>query len=457
MNYAIVLAAGKGTRMKTELPKCAFPILSKPMISYVIDSLDSAKFDKIVVVVGHKKEVIKEILHDRVQYAEQSEQLGTAHAVLMTKDFLANQKGRTVILPGDMPLINQELINKAMLRHQMRKHDLTIVSAKVVNPFGYGRIIRDSDDVVEGIVEENDATSLQKQINEINTGVYVVDNEILFEVLKKVTNNNNKKEFYLTDIVKIMKEEGYVIGTHHLNDPNLATGVNDLFALSMVEATLRLAINKRHMLNGTQMVNPETITIGEDVLIEPSVTIYPNTYVTGKSVLKKGSRVGPNSEIHDSIIGENVWCRHSLVYHSIVHENTTIGPFAHLRDGAEIGPNNRIGNFVEIKKSSTGDNTKASHLAYIGDTECGSNVNFGCGSVTVNYDGKVKHKTKIGNNVFIGCNTNLIAPITLEDDSYTAAGSTVTKFVPKGSLAIARAEQVNKENYFEKKANETKK
>ena len=457
MNTAIVLAAGKGTRMKTELPKCAFPILSKPMISYVIDSLDPTIFDKIVVVVGHKKEIIKDILEDRVIYAEQNEQLGTAHACLMAKELLKNDTGKTIILPGDMPLINQDVIAKAMARHQYRRHDLTIVSVEVEHPHGYGRIVRDLEGVVEGIVEENEATSLQKQIKEINTGVYVVKTQLLFETLAKVNNENNKKEYYLTDIVKIIRDEGYVIGTYHVEDPSITTGVNDLYALSMVEATLRLNINRQHMLQGTQMINPETITIGEEVIIEPGVTIYPNTYVTGQSVLKKGARVGPNTEVHNSIIGENVWCRHSMIYQSTIHENSVVGPFAHLRDGAEIGANNRIGNFVEIKQSSTGKDTKASHLAYIGDATVGEHVNFGCGSITVNYDGKKKHRTTIGNNVFIGCNTNLIAPIILEDDSYTAAGSTVTEFVPKGSLAIARAAQVNKQDYFQKKNGNQKK
>lgn len=457
MNSAIILAAGKGTRMKTELPKCAFPILNKPMISYIIDSLDQSQFDNIIIVVGHKKEVIQEILQDRVRYAEQAEQLGTAHACLATKDILEKIEGKTIILPGDMPLVTQDIINKAMERHLHRRHDLTIVSVENDNPFGYGRIVRDAEGVVEEIIEENEATALQKQIKEINTGIYIVNNQLLFKALEKVENNNNKKEYYLTDIVKIMRQNGYVVGTCHVDDPSNTIGVNDLYALSIVEAKMRLNINRRHMLQGTQMINPETITIGEEVLIEPGVTIYPNTYVTGRSILKKGARIGPNTEVHESTIGENVWCRHSLVYHSIVHENTVIGPFAHLRDGANIGPNNRIGNFVEIKKSVTGKDTKASHLAYIGDAEIGDHVNFGCGSITVNYDGKVKHKTTIGNNVFIGCNTNLIAPVILEDDSYTGAGSTVTKFVPKGSLAIARATQVNKADYFQKKNGNVKK
>ncbi len=225
-------------------------------------------------------------------------------------------------------------------------------------------------------------------------------------------------------------------------------GVNDLYALSIAESKLRHDINKSLMIKGVAMINPDTITIGDNVLIEENVTIHPNTYITGNSTIRKGAILGPNTEIHNSCIGEQVICKHSLVYNSKIHEHTTVGPFAHLRDGANIGSYNRIGNFVEVKKSTTGYNTKASHLAYIGDAEVGEKVNFGCGSITVNYDGKQKYKTIIGDNVFIGCNANLIAPIEIHDDSFIAAGSTLNKNVPKGSLAIARAYQVNKENYM---------
>jgi len=242
-----------------------------------------------------------------------------------------------------------------------------------------------------------------------------------------------------------------VIGTYFLKESYKAMGVNDLYALSIAEGKLRLNINKNLMLKGVSMINPETITIGQNVIIEENVVIHPNTYITGNSVIKKGAHIGPNTEIHESVIGENVICRHSLIYNSQVDEFTTVGPFAHLRDGAHIGPKNRIGNFVEVKKSTTQSNTKASHLAYIGDATVGSNVNFGCGAITVNYDGHEKYQTQIGNDVFIGCNANLIAPIHIDDNSFIAAGSTLNKNVPKGSLAIARAYQVNKENYIRDK------
>ncbi len=451
-SYAIVLAAGKGTRMKTCLPKCAYPLLKKPMIAYIVENLKNTELvDETIVVVGHKKEVIQEILNSTVSYAVQSEQLGTGHAVKMAKELITDLDGFTIILPGDMPLIDETVLKNAIDHHYESKNDLTIVSTIVEDPFGYGRIIRNGDLIIDKIVEENEATSKEKQINEINTGIYIIKNDLLFDSLDKIQNNNSKGEYYLTDIVNILKKDNAKLGTYLLKTAYKAMGVNDLYALSIAEGKLRHNINMNLMKSGVAMINPDTITIGHNVVIEENVTIHPNTYITGNSVIKKNSAIGPNTEIHNSIIGERVICKHSLVYNSEIQDESQVGPFAHLRDGAVVGPKNRIGNFVEIKKSYTGYKTKASHLAYIGDAQIGDRVNFGCGAITVNYDGKNKYKTIIGDNVFIGCNANLIAPIEIHDDSFIAAGSTVNKNVPKGSLAIARAYQVNKENYMKLK------
>jgi len=456
--YAIVLAAGKGTRMKTELPKCAYPLLRKPMIAYIVENIRNSKqVDEIIVVVGHKREVIQEILGDSVTYVVQDQQLGTGHAVMVCKSYIKDMNGDCIILPGDMPLVDDIVIERALCEHHDRRHDLTIVTTKVDDPDGYGRIIRNESGYLDSIIEHHEATMSQRMISEINTGMYVVDTTMLFEALNSVTNQNSKNEYYLTDIVNIMQQSNHVIGTYYLKESYKSMGVNDLYTLSVAEAKLRLKINKAMMLKGVAMINPETITIGHNVQIEENVIIHPNTYITGNSVIKKGAQIGPNTEIHESIIGERVICRHSLVYNSVVEEDTTVGPFAHLRDGAHIGPHNRIGNFVEVKKSVTGQNTKASHLAYIGDATVGKNVNFGCGSITVNYDGKNKYQTTIGDDVFIGCNVNLIAPIQIEDNSLIAAGSTLNKNVPKGSLAIARAYQVNKENYMRDKTDNDEK
>ncbi|MBU1093699.1 MAG: bifunctional UDP-N-acetylglucosamine diphosphorylase/glucosamine-1-phosphate N-acetyltransferase GlmU [Firmicutes bacterium] len=444
--YALVLAAGKGTRMRTELPKCAFPILKKPMISYIVENIEQSTIDDICVVVGHKKNVIEEILQNRVCYAEQLEQLGTGHAVLSAASQLEDKEGTTFILPGDMPLMEYPVMNKILRAHEEMGNDLTIVTMKLENPKGYGRIVRNEYGTVTGIIEENDCNESQKLIKEVNSSVYVVDNKLLFKYVKQIKKSDRKGEYYLTDIVTLM-HQNHKINTFMLRDPMIGMGFNDLYGISIAEKYLRESINKGHMLNGVSIINPETVTIGHNVSIEEGVWIYPNTTIIGNTVLKRGCRVGPNSEIIDSTIHEFAEIRHSIVVDSEVGENTTVGPFAHLRGHASIGKNNRIGNFVEVKKSTTGEGTKAAHLSYIGDSTVGSRVNFGCGSVTVNYDGVKKNQTVIGDDVFVGCNVNLIAPISIGDNVFLAAGSTVTKDVPKGALAIARNKQINKEDY----------
>jgi len=445
-NYAMILAAGKGTRMKTALPKCAFPILKKPMIEYIIEHVEESSIDQTVAVVGYKKAVIEDLLTDRVSYAIQKEQLGTGHAALSAETVLKDKEGTTLILLGDMPLITSDIIDDILKNHSKSLNDLTVVTTHFMDPTGYGRIKRDEQGRIKAIVEENDATQEEKKITEVNTGIYAVDNQLLFETLRKIPLNERKDEYYLTDIVSML-HQSHKVGTHTLKDNSKVMGVNDLYHISIAEKYFRDAINKRHMLNGVSMINPETITIGHNVKIDANVTIYPNTTITGESIIQSGAHIGPNTEIHDSTIHHDAEIKHSLVYDSIVEARTTVGPFAHLREHAHIGKDNRIGNFVEVKKSKTGTNTKASHLAYIGDASVGKNVNFGCGSITVNYDGVNKHQTIIGDDVFIGCNTNLVAPIKVEDSVFIAAGSTVTKDIPKGALSIARSQQINKEDY----------
>jgi len=330
--------------------------------------------------------------------------------------------------------------------HKDRNNDLTVLTTKFDNPKGYGRIVRSEDGIIESIVEHIDCTDEQKLIKEVNTGIYVVDNKLLFEAVDKIQVNAKKEEYYLTDIIEIMQKD-YRVGSFELWDNQKVMGINDLYSVSIAEKYLRDDINKMHMINGVSIINPETVTIGHDVEIAPGVTIYPNTYITGGSVIEAGSKIGPNTEIHTSTVHENVIVKHSLVFDSEIHENSTIGPFAHLRNHAVIGPNNRIGNFVEVKKSTTGNGTKAAHLAYIGDSTTGKNVNLVFGIISVNYDGINKHQTIIGDDVFIGCNTNLVAPLSIGDNVFIAAGSTVTKDVPKGAMAIARNRQINKEDY----------
>ena len=442
MIYSIILAAGKGTRMKTELPKCAFPILEKPMINYIIDAIDKTKVDRKIVVVGYKKEVFYELLKD-VIFAEQKNQLGTADAVKAALPYI--EEGYTLILPGDTPLISYEKINSLIDIELTLDNDIALLTTELDNPTGYGRIIR-KNGKIERIVEEKDAFDDEKEIKEVNTGIMIVKNSFLKDAIYKIDNNNAKREYYLTDLLKFTEN----ITSIKLDNNEILYGINDLYTLSVVEDMVRNEILKRHTLNGVNIVNANTVTIYPDVEIESGVTIYPNSFIRGNTQIKKGAIIGPNTELYNAIILENAKVKHSVVYDSTIGKFSVVGPFAHIRMNTIIGPNNRIGNFVEVKNSMLGDTTKASHLSYLGDSQIGDNVNIGCGSITVNYDGKKKHKTIIGNNVFVGCNSNLIAPVEIKDNAFIAAGSTITDNVDESDLAIARSRQVNKKGYAKK-------
>ena len=448
MNNAIILAAGKGTRMKTELPKCAFPLLKKPMVTYIIEALESISIDQIICVVGHKKEVLQDILKDRVKYAIQEEQLGTGHAVKCALDFI-DDNGYTIILPGDTPLIDKEILDQLIEVHKSNKNDFTIGTIVLDNPFGFGRIVRDSSNSVLRIVEEKDASEEERKIKEINTGLFLVDNFLLKKALLEIKNNNAKGEYYLTDIVEILSKEAK-IGTFTIKDTYKLNGINDLYTLSLVEKQFREAILKKHMLNGVNIVNPETVTIGNDVTIEAGTTIYQGSLILGKTSIGRNCVVGPNSEIFNSTLKDGSKLLHSVCYDSTLEENSSVGPFSHIRMNTVVGQDNRIGNFVEMKNSVVGPKTNVAHLTYVGDTDCGGGVNFGCGTVTVNYDGKNKYRTTIGDNVFIGCNSNLIAPVKIGSESFIAAGSTITDSIDENDFAIARAKQVTKKGYAKK-------
>ena len=447
MRRALILAAGRGTRMKTDIPKCGYPILKKPMILYQIEALERANVDQIIVVIGYKAKYFQELLGSRVIFVRQEEMLGTAHAALQAKSLLELKIGKTIIMPGDMPLIHAPLIDKLFRGHEEMGNDLTVVSMIQENPRGYGRIIYDEYGNINNIIEDRDCNDVQKQINEVNSGTYLVNNKNFYKNLNKIQMNARSGEYYLTDIVKIM-QKNHKVSVFRARNNFEFMGVNTLYQVSMAEKYLRRMINRSMMESGVSMVNPDTITIGHDVIIEEGVRIFPNTTISGNTHIKRNSIIGPNTELNDAIIEEECEIKHSLVFDSYISKKSKIGPFSHIRDKTIIGEKNRIGNFVEMKNSKTQENTKAAHLSYIGDSIVGKNVNFGCGSITVNYDGVKKHTTKIGDDVFIGCNVNLVAPLNVSDNVFIAAGSTVTKNIPKGSLAIARNKQINKEDYY---------
>ncbi len=454
--YALVLAAGKGTRMKSNIPKCAFPILDKPIIEYVVERFEKSKYvDETILIVGYKKEYFYEHLSNRVIFAEQIEQKGTGHAVKCAIHHLEDKEGQTFIVPGDVPLLTPELTDEIIEKHLKEGNDLTVCTMILDDPLQYGRIIKDSKGQVLKIVEHKNATKKERLVKEVNTSIYVVKNGLLLEYINKIQPNELTEEYYLTDIVELMSAN-YKVGAFVIEDTYQTAGINDNKQASAIEEYLKEKINNKLMLNGVTMESPQTIRVSVDAVIEPGVTIKQNTIINGKSIIKKNSIIGPNTTIMNSKIDEEVIVEDSVIANSTIGEKSYVGPFAHIRDLSVIGKNVRVGNFTEVKNSTIGDDSFASHHAYIGDTKAGKRVNFGCGSVTVNFDGKEKYQTVIGNDVFIGCNVNLIAPIKIDDDVIIAAGSTITEDVKKGSLAIARNRQEVKEDFYYKHFNKIK-
>lgn len=445
--FAVVLAAGKGTRMKSSLYKVLHPVCGKPMVDHVVGNMETLGAKEIVTVVGHGAEMVKDTLGDRSTYVVQEEQLGTAHAVQQAERALEGREGTTIVICGDTPLITPATIEQLMQTHQEAGAKATILTAIVEDPTGYGRILRGSDDLVSGIVEQKDATPEQQNVKEINSGTYCFDNKALFEALKKVDNNNSQGEYYLTDVISILKEQGEAIAAFAAADADELLGVNDRVALSQAESYMRNRLALHHMREGVTIIDPASTYIGADVVIGSDTVLLPGTMLEGHTVIGEKSTIGPNSHLKNAHIGNETTVHSSVVMDSKIADHVAVGPFAHIRPGSDLGNHVKIGNFVEVKKATIDEGSKLSHLTYMGDAEIGKNVNIGCGTISVNYDGKNKFKTTIEDNAFIGCNSNLVAPVTVGKGAYVAAGTTVTKNVTEDSLAIGRVKQENKEGY----------
>ncbi|MFX0561028.1 bifunctional UDP-N-acetylglucosamine diphosphorylase/glucosamine-1-phosphate N-acetyltransferase GlmU [Tepidibacillus infernus] len=448
--YAVVLAAGQGTRMKSNLPKVLHQVSGKPMVGHVVDQLKEMGIKEIVVVIGHKSEQVKTYLGDQVQYAIQEQQLGTAHAIMQASSILNGKKGTTLVIMGDTPLITQDTLKTLYSEHETTNAAATILTTEIDPPTGYGRIIRDQEGHVLRIVEEKDTSIEEKAIKEINTGTYVFDNVKLFNALLKVNNDNKQGEYYLTDVIEILQSEGMIVSAYKTDNSDETIGINDRIALAKAEKILRNRIIEHHMREGVTVIDPDRTYIEKDVMIDPDTIIYPDTYLKGKTTIKGNCIIGPGADLTDVMVSQDVVITHSVIFSSTIEEKAKIGPFAYIRPGSHIGIGVKVGDFVEIKNSKLGKGTKVSHLSYIGDATLGEDVNIGCGTITVNYDGFKKHRTEIGDHSFIGCNTNLVAPVSVGHDAYVAAGSTITDHVPDFSLAIARERQTNKEGYVKK-------
>lgn len=414
---AIVLAAGKGTRMKSEKSKQVHKILGKEIVLRAVENAKKAGIHDIVAVVGYKKEQVQEVLKDTVEYVVQEEMLGTGHAVMQARKYLEGKKGKVVVLNGDVPILRPETIKKLIEKSNANKEYATLLSAIYENPYGYGRIIRDEGGNVEAIVEEKDANELQKEIKEINAGIYCFDIQELLKALDEIDNDNASGEYYITDVIKIMNDKGLKTGATIVEDNTEILGVNDKVQLEILTRILRLRINAEHMKRGVNIEDTNTTYIYDDVEIGTDTVIHPNT------TIKSDVKIGSNCEI---------------------------GPNAYIREKCRLDDNVKIGNFVEIKNTKVGKGSKVPHFIYLGDCEVGEKCNIGCGTITCNYDGFNKSKTIIGDHVFIGSNTNLVAPVEVGDNAFVAAGSTITEDVPEYALAIARQKQVNKENWNKK-------
>lgn len=443
----IILCAGKGTRMKSEKAKVMHEIMGKPMIEYIYDISSSVSHNKILFVVGHKKEQIMSYFQEKVDYVEQKEQLGTGHAIMLTKDEI-NEEDDVLIMCGDTPLIKKETIQAII--DGKKNSDALIVTSIVENPNGYGRIIKDKDGNFEKIVEDKDTNYEQKKVKEINAGMYLLSGKLIKRYIDDLSNDNSQKEYYLTDLFAILKKNNHSIATIAIDEKEIM-GVNSRVQLEEARKHIQERINKAHMENGVSLINPDTIYIEANVVIGKDTVIYPNNIITGNTVIGENCILSMENEISNSVIKDGVHIRKSFIEDSYVDEHTKIGPYAHLRPKTKLGKNVKIGNFVEVKNAILGDDTKASHLSYVGDADVGDNVNIGCGVVFVNYDGKNKYRSTVKNNSFIGSNSNLIAPVTIGEKGYVATGSTVTDSVPEESLCIARARQVIKAGWTKKK------
>lgn len=448
--YGIILAGGEGKRMKSRMPKPLHKVCGKPMIEHIITAMNESKVEDVVVVVGHMADKMRDYFGQRVKTVYQEKQLGTGHAVMCCRDFLSDKKGTVIVMAGDAPLITAETITKVYEYHKSKGYSATVLTADAENPFGLGRIIRNSSGDIEKIVEHKDASEDERKINEVNSANYCFEIEDLMAALDKLDNNNAQGEYYLTDTIEIIKKSGKKVGAYKTSFTEFMA-VNSKLQLLEANDAMRKRILTKHMNDGVIIMDMNSTFIDADVQIGIDTVIYPGSIIEGRSVIGEDCSIGPNSRIVDSTVGNGVEVQSSVILNSSVNNCSKIGPFAYVRPDSEIGKNVKIGDFVEIKKSSIGDGTKVSHLTYIGDAQVGSGCNFGCGTVVVNYDGTSKFKTTVGNNAFVGCNTNLVAPVNVGDNAYIAAGSTITEDVPQKALAIARARQVNKEGWVDKK------
>lgn len=444
---SLILAAGDGKRMKSEVPKVMHRVCGYPLVKHVYNAVKTVSDDDPIVITGRNGELLHDLFKDTARYAEQAERKGTAHAVMCGQSYLEGKEGYVIVTAGDMPMITAETFKSLVDTCEEMDMSACVLTAVVDDAFGYGRIIRDNNGFVTGIVEHRDATEAQKQIKEINTSVYCFNIADLLISLNEVKPNNAQGELYLTDTLAILRKMGKRVGACVVKDVTEAMGINDRVQLSQAEKMMRKRINERIMREGVTLIDPESTYIEAGVVIGSDTTVYPNNVISGDTLIGKNCTIYPNNRIDNVKIGDGCEVQSSTVLSSVIGDNVKVGPNAYIRPESFIGNNARIGDFVEIKRSVIGEGTKVSHLTYVGDAKVGADCNMGCGTVFVNYDGKNKNASEVGDHVFIGCNANIIAPVKIGDNALIAAGTTVTDDVEENDLCIGRARQTNKKGW----------
>ena len=447
----IILAAGKGTRMKSSLPKVLHKAGGKAMLAHVLDAAKEAGAGRSIVVVGFGGAAVEEALAGEAEFVTQAEQLGTGHAVLQTESLLRGEKGTVLVLCGDTPLLTGTLLKKLVEEHAAAGAKATVLTAVMPDATGYGRVIRAADGTVAKIVEHKDATKEELGVREINSGIYCFSAPDLFAALHEVGNDNAQGEYYLPDVLEILKQKGEKIFAVAADSYEETLGVNSRAQLAASEKILRRRKNEALMAEGVTLMDPETTYVDVDVVVGRDTVIYPGTWLEGRTVIGEGCEIGPNSRFQNVKIGAHVTAHFCYAHECEIADGVTLGPYVHIRPDTKLAAGVKIGNFVEVKNSMVGEGTKLPHLSYIGDSDIGAGVNMGCGTITVNYDGKKKFRTTVGDGAFVGCNSNLVAPVRVGDNAYVGAGSTITKDIPEGDLAIARAHQKNITGWADKR------
>ncbi len=454
---AVVLAAGLGTRMRSRLPKVVHEICGKPMIMLVLDVLEAAGAERIYTVVGHMAELVEEVVGERAVCILQSEQKGTGHAVMQVEDALSAYEGTVLVAAGDAAYLSEEDVRSLVNHHLETRASATVLSSIVKDPSGYGRVVRGASGRVERIVEEKDCSPEEALIKEVNSSVYCFEKRRLFDALSRITPDNVQGEYYLTDVIEIMIKDGLRVEAVISKDPLAAQGINTRVQLAEAEKIFRDRIRERLMLSGVTMVDPSTTFIDFDVIIGQDTKILPFSIIRGKTVIGKNCIIGPFTHIIDSTVSDGASISNAVVVGAEVGKEASVGPYAYLREGTRLFEKSKAGTFVEVKKSTVGKGSKVPHQTYLGDATVGKDVNIGAGTITCNYDGYKKHPTIIADGVFIGSNTNLVAPVKIGKGAYVAAGSTITQDVPEGALGIARGKQRNIEDWVKRQKREGKK